>query len=88
MQISRGLLFKSALRAHSHTPHRGRGLWLAEYLGEGVFKGKKHNSRGWGGRCWKIQKIAVKSHKGVDVTRVTRKMVIVWLFLKTVSMSL
>jgi hypothetical protein len=36
--------------------------------GEGVFKGKKkkHNSRVWGGRYWKIPKIPVKSHEEVE----------------------
>jgi hypothetical protein len=30
---------------------------------KGVFKGRNHNSRRWEGRCWKIPKIPVKSHK-------------------------
>jgi hypothetical protein len=63
MQTARGLLFQECSRAHSHTPCTDRGPWHLEYLGKGVFKGRNHNSRGWGGRCWKIPKIPVKSHE-------------------------
>jgi hypothetical protein len=38
-----------------------------EYLGKWVFKGRNHNSREWGGCCWKIPKIPVKSHEEVEV---------------------
>jgi hypothetical protein len=55
----------------------------SEEQGKGVFKGNNHNSRGWGGRYWKIPKISVKSHEDKE-----KYLIIVWLFLKTVSMSL
>jgi hypothetical protein len=66
MQTARGLLFQECSQSHSHTPHRGRGPWRPEYLGKGVFKERNHSSRGWGGCCWKIPKIPVKSHEEVQ----------------------
>ena len=42
------------------------GMDGLEIRGKGVFKGRSHNSRKWGGRCWKIPKIPVKSHKEVQ----------------------
>jgi hypothetical protein len=47
-----------------------QSIWVRGYLKEK----KTHNSRRWGGHCWKIPK--------------EKYLIIVWLFLQTVSMSL
>jgi hypothetical protein len=50
--------------------------WVSGYLKE---KKKTHNSRGWGGCCWKIPKIPVKSHEEVQSHKSHKEyLVIVW----------
>ena len=66
LQTARGLLFKSALGPtvihHAGVEDRGApSSWVRGYL-----KKKNHNSRRREGRCWKIPKIPVKSHKEVQ----------------------
>ena len=66
LQTARGFLFKSALGPtvihHAGVEDCGApSSWVRGYLKE-----KNHNSRRWEGRCWKIPKIPVKSHKEVQ----------------------
>jgi hypothetical protein len=78
-KLQEDFLFQEHSRAHSHTPHRGKGPWHPEELGKGVFKGRNHNSRRWGGYCWKIPKIPVKSYKEVQSHKSHKEyLVIVW----------
>ena len=62
LQIARGFLFKSALGPtvihHAGVEDCGaQSSWIRGYLKEGTR---------WEGRCWKIPKIPVKSHKEVQ----------------------
>jgi hypothetical protein len=66
MQTTRGLFIPRVLWGPQSYATQGLRTVVLRVLGKGVFKGRNHNSRGWGGNCWKITKIPVKSHEEVE----------------------